>query len=373
MHLTKQDLRGGTVVEVSESAPIQRVEVASNSEFIHACLGSFKKLHYKSTAMLATTSPSKTGRQISRLFMAAHDAFTARVPLSLSPEVLWYTIVHEVAVFIKGAPELNAGYFNATPGRKETIRVEDDSLIYGGNNDWEGSIALIKQPLRAKLPPATMDAFLPRFSTLTTQSEAAILVSFMDAISAYFEFGWTTFIGHHAGAPACGIPKIRFEGTEEDWELLYEHASRLSGLFGGGALKPYFTHLLPVIAGILRTVRGEMPSLEGDVFWPSIYVVLGGPEGQSVRGWLTAFTAHLHTRNGPVLKETFDWTSSGGTLRVDHFPAHLSTVDFGWKFDNGRVAVRIPMGFAAGVLGVDHDEGFLASRLGVAVYEKNAD
>ena len=51
----------------------------------------------------------------------------------------------------------------------------------------------------------------------------------------------------------------------------------------------------------------------------------------------------------------------------------MSSVPATWTYaPDGNTDRKIPMGFAAGILGVDHDDGFLAPRLGYAVYERQA-
>ena len=41
---------------------------------------------------------------------AIHQAFAAHVPLSLTPDFLWYLIVHEVAEYVRQNPGVKAGH-----------------------------------------------------------------------------------------------------------------------------------------------------------------------------------------------------------------------------------------------------------------------
>jgi len=360
------------------------IAVVPNAVFLEAALGKPKRVHHASRTDIAQvphppagTSPRAeferlAGRRkgeypvatVSLLIQAAHRAFGEHLPLSLAPEVLWYAICHEVAIHVKQDPQAHAKWFTAKPGEKVEIDVRDDSLVYGSDqNDWGRLLGMFRKPLAEHVPAPTLGLFLPKFSTTTPESEVAVLVAFMDVVSKYYEFGFSTL---------CGIPAVRLEGTPEDWRTLVQSASALAEAFP--ELRPYFTDLVPVLKEIAATAAGENPNPE---FWTSLYKFGGGSGGPYVNGWITTFFAHTPNRGGFSPKRTFDWRksarSSFGGFHTNEFPAHVSTVPATWTYAPDGVVTpesKIPMGFAAGILGVDHDNGFLAPRLGYAVYER---
>ncbi|MDP3770969.1 MAG: DUF4419 domain-containing protein [bacterium] len=352
------------------------IALAPNAMFLEATLGKPKRVHHASRTdiaqvphPLAGTSPRDEverlmgGRKgeypvatVSLLIQAAHRAFGEHLPLSLAPEVLWYAICHEVAIHVKQDPQAHARWFTAKPNEKVKLDVRDDSLVYGSpNNDWSRLIGMFRGPLREHVPAPTLGLFLPTFSTTTPESEVAVLVAFMDVVSAYYKFGFHTM---------CGIPAVRLEGTPEDWRTLVQSASALAEAFPG--LRPYFTDLVPVLKEIAATAAGTDPDPE---FWRSLYKFGGGSGGPFVNGWITALFAHVPSGSGFAPKREYDWrkrAASYGGFHTNEFPAHVSSVPATWTY----FEQEIPMGFAAGILGVDHDDGFLAPRLGYAVYEK---
>ncbi|HJD81095.1 DUF4419 domain-containing protein [Kitasatospora aureofaciens] len=338
-----------------------------NERFLRAVVGGeFLVRHRSVTAMVERPRPVLTevpGQEpaepeptCSLLLRAAHVAFADHLPLSLSPDVLWYAVVHEVAVHVRMYPPRYRALFGAANGAR-VLSVRDDTLI-GRNADWARSLRLVREPLTAALGADVVRLFRPDFSTTTPDDEASALVALMDVVSPYYDFRWET---------RCGIPKVRLEGTAEDWALLAARAGELAERFDW--LAPWFAELRPVLAQIAATAAGGPVD---EAFWRSLYKwqsVSGGPR---VTGWLTAFFAHTQTPDGPRLRQTFGWREAAewpyhrDAFAVNDFPSHLSTVPFVWEC----LGVERPMAFVGGVLGIERDGEFLRPRLGHAVLER---
>src|SRR5215472_3505397 len=290
-----------------------RVDVTSNQDFLAAALGGPRRFHYASRDKLCVVSHrvERAGGEavyktedykaatVSLGIQAIHQAFAAHMPLSLTPDLLWYVIVSEVAEYVRQNPDRHDGLFTDTPGSKQTLVVRDDSLRRDAPSDWQRSIGLICDPLRAAISDYTMDLFVPRFSTTTKEAEAALLIALMDVVSPYYDFRWLT---------RCGIPQIRLEGEAADWRSLHFRADLLAREFDG--LTGYFADLLPVLQTIAETASGMTPDEE---FWRSIYKYDDRSGGPYVTGWITAFFAYLQTKDGPVfkgqhdIKDPFNW------------------------------------------------------------------
>ncbi len=295
------------------------------------------------------------GPALSLGIQAIHTAFALELPLSLSPDLLWYFIVHEMAITVHQNPERYRDLFANAPG-KTTIEVRDDSLIYGAlDNNWGASIHLFREPLQYYVGPVAKEVFLPTFSTTTPESEIALLVTFMDVVSDYYDYSICT---------RCGIPKIRLEGTPEDWELLLARAKALADIFT--ELKLYFENLMPVLEEICATASGQYPD---ERFWRSIYKMDAHSGGQYINGWITAFLTYARTDKGFKLRESLNWRKAfkdgWGGLNADTLPGHASKVPFLWKY----FEQQIPMLFGAGVFGIEQDGEFLTPKLGFGVFE----
>jgi hypothetical protein len=332
--------------------------IEDNAEFVKNALGNPKQIHHLSRTTMATAKdrwqrfPVPT---VSLLYQSAHNAFAEHRPYTVSPEVFWYAIVHEVAICIKQNSAKYASLFTDTPNAKQTITVRDDSLVYGQPNDWARCIGLFDQALRERIDPATVDLFLPKLSTMTQEDETAILVNFMDAVSSYYKYEVQTL---------CGIPSIRVRGTVADWETVGQRLQDLSTRFD--ELKDYFASLQSIVATIAGTIRSGHAD---GTFWTSIYKYTDHSGGPAVTGWITALSAYRSTDKGFVLRKEFDWEklvrNGWGGLRTDSFAPHISKVAFLWKYFDEE----IPMAFTSGVLGVECDNGYLTPRLGFGVVE----
>jgi hypothetical protein len=350
-----------------------RIEFRSNQEFLRTVLGGQGQFHYASRDKICVVShPAERWDgaynaaayeipTVSLGIQAIHQAFAAHVPLSLTPDFLWYLIVHEVAEHVRQHPRAHARIFTDAPESRQAIVVRDDSLGWGDPSSWRRSIGLVRDPLRAMISDYTMDLFVPQFSTTTEEAQTALLIALMDVVSPFYRFEWLTL---------CGIPQIRLEGDAADWRSLHFRADQLAREFDG--LSGYFADLLPVLQTIAETASGMTPDEE---FWRSIYKSNDHSGGPFVTGWITAFFAYIQTQDGPLFKgqywpeRPFDWRAlmaTWGGYWTNQFPSHVSKVPFVWDY----VGTRHEMTLAAGITGVDFDDGrFLAPRLGYAVAE----
>ncbi|MEV7359297.1 DUF4419 domain-containing protein [Kitasatospora sp. NPDC091276] len=333
-----------------------------NERFLRAVVGGDFRIHHRSVEALVelprptppdpeSTEPEPT---CSLLVRAVHAAFAEHLPLSLSPDVLWYAVVHEVAVHARMYAPRYRALFGGAEGRREAIVVRDDALAAPGP-DWSRSIRLVREPLAAAVGAELVELFQPAFSTTTPDDASSALVALMDVVSPYYAFRWET---------RCGIPRIRLEGTAGDWALLVARVAGLAERFDW--LAPWFAELRPVLDEIAATAAGGTVD---DEFWRSLFKWRSMSGGPRVTGWLTAFLAHTQTPDGPRLRQSFGWREADAnpyhrdSFAVNDFPSHVSKVPFVWD----HLGREIPMAFTAGILGIEWDGEYLRPRLGNAV------
>lgn len=298
------------------------------------------------------TAPGLTSGEVSLFMQALHGAFSEHIPFSLSPEMAWYLIAHEIAVHIKLNQDRYRGYFTAS-WENETIIVRDDSLVYGSANQWGRSINLIRDPMAAMVPQPTIDLMLPQFTTSTFETDTALLVLFLDMVSNYYKIKYVT---------RCGIPSIRIEGNYADWLTVVGHAEQAQREFPD--LRSYFSDLLPILGQLADLVEGREPDPE---FVSSIYKYNDRSGTAIINGWITAFFAHKMSAGGFHPRSDLNWRQNvrnGEGFSSDQFPVHLTAVPYVWDY----FGTDINMAFIAGVMGVEYD-GYLNPRLGYGVLE----
>lgn len=338
-----------------EALPQARTSVA---EFVNTILPGTKIEHLGRTELVALTRERRPSAS-SMFYRAVHEAFARHYPLALRPEVFMFFVTHTVAETVKVHSEEYRHLFIGSDA-KQTILVRHDGLERGNpSSPWGDVFPMFNAGLRERVPAGIMDHMLPGFSTATPESDAASMVSFMDAASPFYDYRVKT---------RCGIPKIRLLGTTEDWQKLKRSAAMFADTFGKH-LGLYFQHLLPVLATLAEQAGGAE---QDDEFWKSIYRFNSRSGAAKFNGWITAFVNYIQADGKLVQKpdSIFDWKNTNGGwgmkgLDLGCVPSHVAAVPFIWDY----LGTEIRMSFLGGVLGLDDEDGYLTPALSYGIVE----
>jgi hypothetical protein len=346
----------GKVVEVrslSRDPYIQTVESPTGA-FLQNVLGYAPRVEAVSHGTFTHTTRSG-GIRTNMLLAAADYCFQAHIPFGLRPEVLWYTIMSQVAAEVKSNPDAYRSLFTTSAEGKETIQVQHAGLRLGNPYGWDQAIGMFEAPLRAKVPGDLAGLCLPDdLSTCGTCENLANLVAFMDAASPYYDYQVMTM---------CGIPKVALFGSGQDWANLAARVDLVAPRFPG--LASYFDAVRPVLAEIAKTASD---GLSNRSFWDSVYKRNSGSGGDRLTGWITVFFAFLSNHSGVTSKRTrYDLNSEWGGINPAAFPSSVSAVPFTWNY----FGTELPMQFCGGVLTNADVDGFMTPRLGWAVVHAN--
>ena len=343
-------------------------EVTATAAFLQAVLGYAPRIEAESHGIFIHSQKSQ-GITTNMLLSGADLCFQGHLPLGLRPEVLWQTVLGQIAIEVKQNPETYRHLFTTSPNT-ETIQIRHDGLRMGNPWGWDQAIGMFREPLSERVPGDLVDLAMPDgISTCGDPENLACLVTFMDAASPYYEYVVRT---------RCGIPQVALFGTTDDWINLQDRITRLSRLFP--SLSNYFAAIDPIVAKLVGALEGEgvqpgrmrweNEAVGGDPFWISVYKRNSGSGGDKISGWLTAFFAFLTSRKGqPVRRENFNWEhGSHGGFNPASFPSSVSVVDFKWDY----FGTNHEMKFVGGVITtVKHGE-FVTPRLGWSVVHANA-
>ena len=350
------------IIHIADLDEVGRIHLRPSSEMLVETFAAGATLsHVSSTNALAMRRPGSSTSDVppSQLMQAVHLAFAGHRTFVLSPEVIWYCLVHEVAVHVRQDPDRFADVFGQRPGARSTIEVRDDTLLGGLGDDWGHTIALFLPKLRAAVGEDLVDLFLPWFSTSRRDDEVALAVALLHTTAPYFRYRVRSL---------CGIPRVRLRGSPDDWYAIAERLPRLAGLFP--ALEPWLAEVGDVIEIIHASARGDAPPVD---FWLSLYKDMSQSGGPDVSGWITTFFAHVASPGGhPTLRSDFWRCGRGersGALHWDQVPSHLSRVPFVWE--RVDLGVTHTMFFVGGILGTDADDG-LRQLLGWGVGRRSA-
>jgi Domain of unknown function (DUF4419) len=274
--------------------------------------------------------------------------------------MIWLMIIQGVANHINANAEELRSRIVSHQG-KLTIQVRRDDFVKGSpENPWSEVFNEFSVQIRDHVG-ASIEQFVPSFSTTGPVEKAAAEVVLLDAMQSYFEYQVNT---------ACGIPTITLEGTHEDWKVLAERAQ----VFREFGLGLWLNVLSPILNQFARASQGDVDP----AFWRSLYKFNQQSGGPVITGWITAFFPYLkdyRTRRATMPSEilTEDWRNdlaemlypgekplagwaSGPT--IEQFPGGLSKAPFRWNY----IDRTFNMEFLGGFVGVAQDQETLTLR-----------
>lgn len=296
----------------------------------------------------STFIPNNLGTK-NPLLSAVYLSFVNHLPLTLSPDAIWNTIMQGVSTHVSQDPEKHRHTFVSHQGR-EILSVRDDTLRRGNpNNDW-GSIACqITDQISAKLSgKSALQALNMRFTTTDDIARVAHAIVFMDVVKSYFGYRVRT---------GCGIPSIELTGTKQDWSSLRAALTLLDEL----DLSPWRAKLDAILAHFEDAFENRIEQ----TFWNDMFLEHGafGSGGMTkISGWVGSLFLYVGRRLNPV-------AMGKSKVRLDplDFPSGLSETPFVWEYFGEEIAML----FRGGLVGVviDPVSKTVAPQLGWLVTE----
>lgn len=268
---------------------------------------------------------------------AVHVAFSRHLPLLLSPDMIWLTILQGFSHHVRE---------NAESLRGRLVRHQGSLTLYERIKDLtleevEGAISGFSRQIREATDPVLHETLLCNFTTTTPEVHTASEIALMDTYSHYFEFSFMKCI--------CGIPHITLSGSVQDWQGIRDRVEVLE-TFG---LDWWVSPLRPILDEFVRAAEGHADP----EFWQGIYKYRP-PEARPyeqglVTGWLVNLFPYLsdiapRSRNPAIGGEKRE-VSSGA------FPSGLCSVDakLGFVNDEGQILDIKELELVAGLMGVE--------------------
>ena len=188
---------------------------------------------------------------------AVHLAYANHLPLTISPDMIWYLISSGTSIHIKkNAEHLRKLFVNHT-GKVE-IEVSRDKFVFNSkDNDWAGVVNEFMLDIKNLTNNDVADLIFGNFSTTNNISGTVSQLVLMDSMQLYFKYKLNTL---------CGIPEIRVAGTKEDWELIKTKANNIAKLIPeldiwiNGSLNEILDHFINSFDDVID-----------NKFWNSIY------------------------------------------------------------------------------------------------------
>jgi hypothetical protein len=192
----------------------------------------------------------------------------------VSPDILWFGLLNEVASIIRDNPEAVRELFSTSKEKQKIIVPTGDPEVI--------PLDLIIDQLKG-LVPGGIEGYLPTFSTTTLNSRFAHYAAFCDAVSPYYDY--CMFM--------CGFPAIKILGTIDDYVRLAEAWRQLPKLLVAQA-PAFFAQAQKVLEELvvaLHGARGETDiGKEAAREWfGTIFAAkkCGSGHQTEVNGWIT--------------------------------------------------------------------------------------
>ncbi len=304
---------------------------------------------------------------INSLLAAVHWAFAEHRPLSISPDMIWVTIVQGLANHVRNNSERLRHKLVEHQGRKELCVLVNDLLPGSPENDWQKHINMLGQEMENQIGKRFAD-LISDFSTTGDVEKTACTIAVLDVYEPYYQFSLMC---------VCGIPSITLEGSAADWFRLKEKAEVLREF----ELEAWHAKLMPILDQFVRASAGEV----NRAFWQRIYKINEVYGESQISGWISQFfpyTLDYYTRSATIPNTMLDINLLAGLgdesppdlegdsfiLCASDFPAGISSVPVHLVCQEDSQAKDYPMELLGGFVGVEQTEnGALRPKLGWAV------
>jgi Domain of unknown function (DUF4419) len=283
------------------------------------------------------------GSRCHPLIDAVHVAFSQHRPLTLSPDDIWLVIAQGFGHHVAENSEALRHRLVRHQGKSQLVaKVDDLSLA-----SFERAIAEFSTQIREATDPVLHETLVCDFSTTTPAIRTASEAALMDCFSSYFEYIMDC---------VCGIPKIKIEGSLDDWQRIRARVEVIETYDLGW----WVTRLRPILDEFVLAAGGH-PTLE---FWKAIYKPEKAYGSDVATGWIADLFPYLGDapgrRRNPVFKhDRHDWAlpvdkgvKTGGFnvkgVSPASFPSGLSSVPVQVRFNDGSSSdVDLVAGFFA--------------------------
>jgi hypothetical protein len=253
------------------------------------------------------------------LVEAIHLAFSRHLPLTLSPDAIWLTIMQGFSHHVNQFPEALRGRLVTHQGQRDLVEQIDQ----WGAKELTAAVSGFSRQIREATDPAIHDALICDFTTTTAEARTASEVAIMDTYSHYFRYTIKMCV--------CGIPQITLTGSVDDWQRMRERIE----IFESFGMDWWVQRLRPILDQFVLAAAGE-PERE---FWQGMYKFrprFGPYDASMVTGWVVDLFPYLGDQTNRKRNHAFD---DGGKRDVaaGAFPSGLCKVSVRLRLvDNDR-------------------------------------
>jgi hypothetical protein len=273
---------------------------------------------------------------------ACHTAYDEHRPLSIKPDDLWLLVLQVFAEDVNQHPNLYRNtVLNFQGEEKKKIEIRRDTFGPPGSwaNDWMGCIPELIEKVSESVQPKFKGVIANRFSTTTPIHQIAGWVGVMYAFHPYFSYVVRT---------RCGIPRIRLEGTLQDWESLQTRIKEIVTIMAdkNPSRKDWTLKVIGVVDNFVSAVKGNV-----DVdFFKNFYKREKMSGGDIVSGHINVFFPY---KKDLYNKTELVWKFDSNERRADDYPSGMVSVPFIWIYLGSSFQMKFHSGFIGATVSSD--------------------
>eukprot|EP01064_Diplonema_japonicum_P013425 TRINITY_DN20996_c0_g1_i1.p1 TRINITY_DN20996_c0_g1~~TRINITY_DN20996_c0_g1_i1.p1 ORF type:complete len:452 (+),score=88.61 TRINITY_DN20996_c0_g1_i1:44-1357(+) len=265
------------------------------------------------------------------LIAASDMCFNHHLPLVLTPDVIWLTVVNGLAMHVNQNSETLRSKFVSHEGKVD-LKVVSDHFVKGQHNDWKEVFSKWSEKVRDHIGKDVHENLSPHFTTTTPVTRAASEVVMLDVVQTYF-----TYIE----MSSCGIPQFTIEGSIDDWRNMQRRVQRFL------EIDPSLEWWTKPVVNVLREFELAAEGNPSHDFWRSWYKSDELSSGEIVTGNIALLFPYTVGR-GRVTRNVWNEPIASPS----EYPASLSNVPFIWKYHGRDISMR----FLAGLFGCTYDK-----------------
>lgn len=289
---------------------------------------------------------------------AIHTAYARHLPLILSPDMVWITILQGLALHVHLHAEELRPILVQHSGRKE-IQISMELDAHSPESAWDDAINAFASALCGESHGSA--ALLSDFSTTGPIEKLVSQVCLLDVFESYYEYILLS---------GCGFPEITLTGTADDWSNLRRKIDLLERF----QIDFWLPHLRRVADIFCDAAQGRV-----DVeTWKGMYKLPDAYGGDLINGWIVKLIPYVQNKLSgnwdlinPVLTDDGSVEHRGEIgVRSDTLPAGMSLVPF--RCVDRRKGDCALMEMIGGFVGIEQDQttGAVKPKIGWAVRHK---
>jgi len=254
-------------------------------------------------------------------------------PFAISPDMIWLLISQGFARHISFNSEKYRNSIVNFSGKK-TLKVEARKYItlHDSTSNWEKVFPQLITQISNYTGAELTSVLTADFSTTTSMSKIVSQITIMEALHGYFKY--------EIFGKGCGIPRIKIDGTIEDWQKVLEKTQYLSKY----DLAWWTDELCKIINEIINAKKGNFDKN----FWMNMVKVHSKNEygsQDSITGWILKFFPYYNDSTRTNFKPLND---------ISKLPTEYVRVPF--TFIDDSLKLKFNMEFRAGFVGFTQND-----------------